>query len=91
MYRPGVPVRMADTLTALSQRNEAFWIGLAIFALGVITPQDLLLGSVELSRLLIVLGGGILVVRLLVGCFRILKTTAKAGVIGYRDGKHDGR
>jgi hypothetical protein len=77
---------MAETLTALSQRNEAFWIGLALFVLGVITPESLLLGGIRLSSLLITLGGGILVVRLFVGCFRILKTTAVAGSIGYREG-----
>ncbi|MHB9285668.1 hypothetical protein ACKVMT_01345 [Halobacteriales archaeon Cl-PHB] len=78
---------MAETLTALSQRNEAFWIGLAIFLLGVVTPETLRLGGVELSRTLIVLGGGILVVRLFVGVYRILTTTATAGTTGYRDGK----
>lgn len=78
---------MAETLTALSQRNEAFWIGLALFLLGVMTPEMLSLGGVELSRTLILVGGGILMLRLLVGCFRILKTTAMAGVLGYREGQ----
>lgn len=82
---------MAETLTALSQRNEAFWTGLALFLLGVITPETLLLGGIGLSRLLIVLGGGILLLRTLVGCFRILKTTAVAGVIGYREGQRNDR
>lgn len=81
---------MADTLTALSQRKEAFWIGLALFLLGVITPGALAPGGVELSRLLIFLGGAVLLTRLLVGTFRILKTTAKAGQLGYREGKHEG-
>ncbi|WP_135822400.1 hypothetical protein [Halostella litorea] len=78
---------MAETLTALSQRNETFWIGLVVFLLGVATPENLLLGGVALSRALIVLGGGILLVRLFVGVYRILKTTAEAGTDGYRDGK----
>lgn len=81
---------MAETLTALSQRNEAFWIGLAIFVLGVITPQILLFGGIELSRVLIFIGGRILLTRVLVGSFRILKTTAEAGAIGYREGKQNG-
>ena len=51
------------------------------------TPEMLSLGGVELSRTLILVGGGILMVRLLVGCFRILKTTAMAGVLGYREGQ----
>lgn len=82
---------MAETLTALSQRDEAFWVGLALFLLGVITPESLLLGGVSLSGVLIAIGGGILLIRTLVGCFRILKTTAEAGVIGYREGQRNGR
>ena len=79
---------MAETLTALSQRKEAFWIGLALFLLGVITPEPLLFGGIGLSRVLVFVGGGILVTRLFVGIFRILKTTAEAGTIGYREGKN---
>jgi uncharacterized membrane protein YhhN len=82
---------MADTLTELSQRNEAFWIGLALFLLGVITPDTLFLGGIELSRTLIWVGGGILLVRLFVGIYRILRTTAEAGVFGYREGKQNDR
>lgn len=78
---------MAETLTALSQRNEAFWIGLAIFLLGVITPENLLLGGIGLSGALITLGGGILLMRLFVGAYRILNTTVQAGTIGYSEGK----
>lgn len=78
---------MAETLTALSQRIEAFWLGLSLFFFGLITPESLLLEEIGVSRLLIVLGGGILLIRVLVGCFRILKTTGKAGAIGYREGK----
>jgi CHASE2 domain-containing sensor protein len=82
---------MAETLTALSQRNEAFWIGLALFLLGVITPETLLLGGIGLSRVLIFIGGGILLIRTLVGVFRILKTTAMAGAIGYREGQRSSK
>lgn len=80
---------MAETLTELSQRNEAFWIGLALFVLGVVTPETLLLGGIELSGVLIWIGGGILLVRILVGIYRILRTTGKAGVFGYREGKQN--
>lgn len=76
---------MAETLTALSQRNEAFWIGLGLFLLGVITPEGLLFAGVELSRTLVIIGGGILLVRLFVGIYRILYTTATAGTTGYRE------
>jgi len=75
---------MVDTFIALSQRNEVFWIGLALFLLGVFIPQA---WGIGLSRTLVVLGGGILFIRIFVGSFRILKTTAKAGGIGYREGK----
>lgn len=78
---------MAETLTALSQRIEAFWLGLSLFFFGLISPEFLFLGGNRLSELLIVLGGGILLIRILVGSFRILKTTAKTGVLGYREGQ----
>ncbi|WP_134671771.1 hypothetical protein [Halorussus marinus] len=82
---------MAETLTALSQRDEAFWVGLALFVLGVLAPETFSLGGVGLSRGLVVVGGGILLTRVLVGGFRILKTTIEAGVGGYREGKQDER
>jgi hypothetical protein len=82
---------MTDTLTELSQRNEAFWIGLAFLLLGVITPETLLLGGFELSRVLMWVGGGILMVRVLVGIYRTLRTTAESGVLGYREGKQNDR
>lgn len=82
---------MVETLTELSQRSEAFWIGLALFLLGVITPETLLLGGIELSRVLLWIGGGILLVRVLVGIYRVLRTTVKAGVFGYREGKQNGK
>ena len=78
---------MAETLTALSQRNEAFWIGLAIFLLGVVTPENLLFGGIGLSSALITLGSGILLLRLFVGVYRILNTAIQSGTIGYREGK----
>ncbi len=80
---------MVETLTALSQRNEAFWIGLALILLGVITPATLFLRAIELSGVLIWIGGIILLIRVLVAAFRILKTTAEAGTIGYREGKRN--
>lgn len=80
---------MTDTLIALSQRTEAFWIGLGLLALGVLTPGTLSLWGVGLSRSLIFLGGGMLLVRLAVGLGLFLKTTVEAGVGGYRDGKED--
>ena len=82
---------MAETLTELSQRDEALWIGLALFLLGVITPETLLLGGIELSRILIWISGGILLVRVLVGIYRILRTTAEAGVFSYCEGKRNDR
>jgi uncharacterized MAPEG superfamily protein len=78
---------MVDTLTALSQRTEAYWIGLGVFLIGVVTPQTLHIPNVGLSRSLVFIGGGILLVRLFVGVCRIFRTTAKAGKTGYREGK----
>jgi uncharacterized membrane protein len=82
---------MAETLAELSQRDEAFWIGAAVFLLGVITPETLLLGGIELSEVLTFIGGSILLVRVLVGISRILRTTARAGVSGYHEGKRNER
>ena len=82
---------MAESLTELSQRTEAFWIGVALFLLGVSTPETILLGGIQLSLVLLWVGGGILLVRVLVGIYRILRTTAEAGVFGYREGKQNDR
>ena len=82
---------MAESLAELSQRTEAFWIGVALFLLGVATPETLLLGGIDVSRTLIWVGGGILVVRILVGIFRILSTAVEAGVSGYREGRQNDR
>lgn len=80
---------VSETFIELSQRNEAFWIGLVLFLLGAITPETLLLGGVKLSRVLIWIGGGILLTRLLVGIYKILRTTVEAGVFGYHEGRRD--
>lgn len=82
---------MSNTLTALSQRNEAFWIGASILVLGLVTPETISLWGVALSRTLVFLGGGILLVRVFVAIFRILKTTVRAGVLGYSEGKRSER
>ncbi|MXR21773.1 hypothetical protein [Halobacterium bonnevillei] len=81
---------MTDSLTALSQRTEAFWIGLTLILLGALTPETVSPGGIGLSRALIVLGGGLLLVRVLVAVGRFLKTTAEAGLAGYREGKNNG-
>ncbi|MFC6965150.1 hypothetical protein ACFQL7_27780 [Halocatena marina] len=78
---------MVKTLTALSQRNGAFWFALALIFLGGFVPETLILGETELSKILMWIGGGILLTRVLVAAFRILKTAAKAGAIGYREGE----
>ena len=84
---------MADTLTELSQRNEAFWVGLALYLLGVflkaVPPEPVVLGGIEPAEVLILVGGGVLVIRILVGSYRILRTTGETGVVGYREGKQD--
>jgi len=82
---------MADTLRALSQRREAFWIGLTLLALGALAPRSLPLGGIELSRVLLVIGAGILLTRHAVGVVSILSTTARAGLAGYREGTEPDR
>ncbi|RRJ34005.1 hypothetical protein [Halocatena pleomorpha] len=80
---------MMATLIALSQRNEAFWISLVLILLGGITPEIPFLGEIEPSGILIWIGAGILLIRVLVAAVRIFKTAAEAGVIGYREGKRN--
>lgn len=78
---------MTATLTELSQRDEAFWLGLGLFVAGlVLTPS----GPVEsggVGQLLLLVGSTILVARLLVGVFRIGKHALVAGRIGYGEGR----
>jgi hypothetical protein len=77
---------MAEIPT-VSKLRGTYWIGLALFLLGGI----LLFGGIRPSRFLIVLGFGIVVLATLVECYRILKTSALAGVLGYREGQRNGR
>jgi hypothetical protein len=74
-------------MPTVSQLHGTYWIGLALFLLGGI----LLLGGIKPSRYLIVLGFGIVVLATLVESYRILKTTALAGVLGFREGQRNGR
>lgn len=72
-----------DSLTALSQREGAFW-----FAVGLIAVGSLVSSSFESGSTLVGLGMAILVVRVLVAFHRILQTSGKAGKVGYEEGKH---
>lgn len=76
-----------DTLTALSQRPEAFWIGVVLLFGGAFVPANVEIGGLNVAGLLIAFGIVIITVRLLVGIFRILRNTALAGWIGYSEGK----
>ncbi|WP_254537404.1 hypothetical protein [Halomarina litorea] len=76
-----------DTLTALSQRDEAFWIGLALLLGGSLLSDPSTTGP-DLGAILAALGGVVLTVRILVAVFSLLETTALAGRVGYREGRN---
>ncbi|WP_226039753.1 hypothetical protein [Natrinema sp. DC36] len=66
---------MAETLTALYQRNEVFWIGLSAVILGVLIPDTLAFVGINLSELFVVTGGGLLITSVFVGIYRLLTPT----------------
>lgn len=63
---------MAETLTALYQRNEVFWMGLSVVVLGILLPESLGFGGINFPRLFIVTGGGLLITSVFVGIYRLL-------------------
>ena len=63
---------MRETLSGLYQRNEVFWVGLFIVALGVLVPESLFVATLDLSRLFVITGGGLLVTSFFVGLYRLL-------------------
>ncbi|MFD1514859.1 hypothetical protein [Halomarina rubra] len=85
-----------QTLTALSQRDEAFWVGLGCLLLGSAlasgaTP-DAVTGVQRLGSVLAAFGTLVIVVRIAVAVFRLFRTTAAAGRLGYAEGlAADGR
>ena len=66
---------MVETLTALYQRNEVFWMGLSAVILGMLIPGTLAFGGINLARLLVVTGGGLLITSVFVGIYRFLTPT----------------
>ncbi|PSQ65612.1 MAG: hypothetical protein BRD24_06450 [Halobacteriales archaeon SW_9_67_24] len=62
-----------STLTALSQRKAAFWIGVVCLFGGGVVPGSVRVGDQELAGIVIALGAVIPTVRLLVGIFHILR------------------
>ncbi len=77
------------TLTALSQRNEAFWIGLGLMVLGAILSANAPPGEVGVGTVLGGLGTLIIITRVLVALYRIFRTAITAGVVGYWEGTTD--
>lgn len=75
------------TLLELSQRDEAFWIGLVVLLSGLLVPETIHLGSIALATVLIGVGALVLSVRLLVGVGSILRTAVRA----WRAGRARGR
>jgi len=80
---------VAGTLTALSQRNEAFWIGLGLLIAGALVSSFTQITSPPVGEMLGILGVTVLAVRLLVGISTILRTSVKAGRTGYQEGKQN--
>ncbi|WP_049902788.1 hypothetical protein [Halococcus agarilyticus] len=74
-----------STPTALSQRKAAFWIGVVCLFGGGVIPESVRVGDQELAAIIIAFGAVILIVRLLVGIFRILRTSFDAYHVGYRE------
>jgi hypothetical protein len=63
---------MTEALTALYQRNEVLWMGLSAVVLGVLPPETFSLGGINISRLFVVTGGGLLVTAVFVGIYGLL-------------------
>lgn len=78
-----------DTLTALSQRDGAFWVALALLVAGSLLASATAPSDTLLDDALIGLASLILVTRIVVGVYRILRTSAKAGKAGYERGKEN--
>ncbi len=63
---------MAETLTDLYRRNEVFWMGVSAVILGFLIPGAFTIGSIAISRLFTVTGGGLLITSVFVGIYRFL-------------------
>jgi type III secretory pathway component EscR len=69
-------------LTSLSQRNEAFWIGLVLLLSGGLVPENIYIGT-TLAGILIGLGVLIITIRILVAVVVILQTAFEGWQYGY--------
>lgn len=76
-----------DTLTALSQRPEAFWIALALLAVGSLLPETGVGPDTLVDDTMIGLAALILVTRVGVALYRIVGHSVVAGRSGYDEGK----
>jgi hypothetical protein len=74
-------------LASLSQRDGAFWVGLALLVIGSFTPEFLHVGTIGVGEALLISGTSILAIRILVGVLRILQIALKSYKNGYRDGR----
>lgn len=66
---------VSETLKALYQRNEVFWMGLSAVILGVVIPETIAFWGINLSRLFVVTGGGLLITSVFVGLYRVFAPT----------------
>ena len=78
-----------DTLTALSQRSEAFWIALALLVTGSLLPEAGVGPDTLLDDAMIGLASLILVTRVAVALYRIGGDSVDAGRAGYAAGKSE--
>lgn len=79
-----------STFISLSQRSSAFWLGLGLLLAGGIIPDSIQVGSAHLNGVIIGLGATILLVRLLVAGYIILRTSYEGWRYGYAEGKLSG-
>jgi hypothetical protein len=80
----------APSLLELSQRDEAFWVGLVLLLGGSLLAQFLTPAGTTPDTLawsVAALGGVVLTVRLLVGVARMLGVIGGEAADGYREGR----
>lgn len=76
------------TLSSVLFRNELFWVGIALYVVGVLVPP-VPVATTTLGGVLIGFGLALLMVRLFAATFVILRTTYEGWRYGYAEGKLD--
>lgn len=73
-------------LSAVLFRNELYWVGIALYVVGVLAPP-VPVGTTTIGGSLIWVGLALLMVRLFAAIFVILRTTYEGWRYGYTEGK----